>query len=72
MDWRKYNLVEYKKGSYRLERQTWGFGEWCLLLFAISLLWSLRGWLLLILATGFGLVVSLGIALAVLSLRDKP
>jgi len=36
MDWRKYNLVEYRRGRYRLERQTWSFWNWALLLIVVA------------------------------------
>lgn len=57
IDWRKYDLVEHRKGRYRLERQGWSFWDWALLLIIFSLVWRFW-WVALVLA---------GVALAALT-----
>jgi len=60
MDWRKFDLVEYKKGRYRLERQTWTFWDWCLALFAVALIARFWMWVIVVIAS-VG-VVAMGVA----------
>ena len=55
MDWRKFDLVEYEKGRYRLERQTWSFWDWALALIIVAVLWRFWLWLL-----GIAVMVGLG------------
>lgn len=47
MDWRKFDLVEYRKGRFRLERQNWSFWDWCLVVFAVALIYRFFGFMLL-------------------------
>lgn len=47
MDWRKYNLVEFEKGKWRLERQTWGFFDWAFAFLIVAVVWKIGEWLLL-------------------------
>ena len=73
MDWRKFDLVEYRKGRYRLERQTWSFWDWCLLVIIVSVVWRFW-WFFLAVGAAIGLAVIIptvvaGIALAIVSLR---
>jgi len=56
MDWRKFDLVEYEKGRYRLERHTWSFWDWALAFIIVAVLWRFGLWLIgagLFLAAGF-------------------
>ena len=72
VDWRKYDLVEYRRGRHRLERQTWSFWDWALLLIVVAVV--ARFWwvfaalaVLAVIVTGFVLVSVL--VLAIVSLR---
>lgn len=56
-DWRKYDFVDKGNGRYRLERQTWGFFDWALMLIVVSLMW--RFW--------WVFAILLGVALAALT-----
>lgn len=47
MDWRKFDLVEYEKGRYRLERHRWGFFDWAFAFIVVAVVWKLGEWLLL-------------------------
>jgi uncharacterized membrane protein len=73
MNWRKYDFVEYRKGRYRLERQTWSFWDWCLAIFAVALLWRFW-WVFAALASVIGIgaiiVLVMGAALAVVSRKQ--
>lgn len=62
MDWRKYDLVEHRKGRYRLERQTWSFWDWALMLIVVSLVW--RWWWVFAIVAGVALAVLLFIAVS--------
>jgi len=70
MDWRKFDLVEYRKGRYRLERQTWSFWDWCLMLFIAALLYRFW-WVFLaiaaIVALGMLFILLAGVVLAFVS-----
>lgn len=72
MDWRKYDLVEYRKGRYRMERQTWSFWDWALFCFAIAVIWR-YWWVFLaigaVLMLGLLLFVVAGIVMALVSTR---
>jgi hypothetical protein len=67
MNWRKFDLVEYRRGRYRLERQTWNFWDWAMALIVVSVLcrfwWVFLG-LFAALFAGFILVVLLGVAMS--------
>lgn len=58
MDWRKFDLVEYEKGRYRLERQTWGFFDWAFAFIVVALVWRFGAWLL---AAGVGIAIMTGL-----------
>jgi hypothetical protein len=61
MDWRKYDLVEYRKGRHRLERHTWSFWDWALALILVAVLWKFWEWLLaVVVVSGVGLALSVG------------
>ncbi len=62
MDWRKFDLVEYEKGRYRLERQTWTFWDWALAFILVAVLWRVGAWLLAA-AVGMSIMIGLGFLL---------
>lgn len=62
MDWRKFDLVEYEKGRYRLERQTWTFWDWALAFILVAVLWRVGAWLLAA-AVGMFIMIGLGFLL---------
>ena len=73
MDWRKYDLVERGKGRYRLERQTWSFWDWCLMLFVVAVVARFWWWVLaaaVVIAIGMALVVVAGVVLAFVSRKQ--
>jgi len=62
MDWRKFDLVEYRKGRYRLERQTWDFWDWAFVLIVGCILFRFW-WVALIVGLGL-LLATVGATLA--------
>jgi len=73
MNWRRFNLIEYRKGRYRLERKSWSFWDWCLMLFIVSVVLTFWEYVLIAIAA-FGLAIIIptvigGIVLAIVSLK---